>query len=373
MGRLSMILQALVCVITCAGCAEKAVEMRLELPAGTAADFDVSCINQVTVTTYAADFVTKNQCVEISGATSLADVQRKIRGRFELDMPDQLLAIQIHASATETPNACPSGDMIFYGGAEYAGGDQLTLPVEGTLDCSVHQASSARTVKLVDFAKLIAGDPAVAATCVAPATPVAVIESGTLHATNLSPPDFTPTATTTWETASVVDGKATIPIWNSTLGASCPALVNYDNAGNIDSAACVLPSAPTICAGANETEVPIFPYATAVSSWDDAIVADHKGAVLVSVWDAATKKPITGATITISTGAGQVVYGDWNVAQAKFIPGGSATAARGLAMVYSNEPAVVTIAAPGHRSIGRVIGAPWDAGSAAIVVLDAAH
>jgi len=358
---------AFVLAVAATGCAEKAIEMRLDLPSSS---FDVSCVNQVQVTVWNADFTTETQCVEVTPSNSLAAIQQKISGRFDLDMPDELIAVQFHARASETPGMCPSGDLMFYAGAEYDGGEEIQLPVMGLLDCSVRSASPTRGARLVDFAALIGGDPAAAPVCVAPAVPVPLVESGTIHASNMSAPDFSPTVSTTWETANIVDGKAAIPVWNSTLGESCPGIITYDLAGFVDSASCIQ-SGPTICGVGIEIEVPILSYSVALSSWDDVMIEAHKSAVLVTVWDAVTKKPIQGATITITTGDGEVVYGDWSVAQAKFTGGGgSGTAARGLAMVYSNEPVLLTIAAPGHRSQQRVVGSPWDTGGATIVVLE---
>jgi len=365
---------ALAVLALCAsGCAEPAIDMHLGLPSGQAAAFDTSCVNQVAVTTWDSDYTTEDQCVAIDGAATLADVAAKIRGKFALDLPDEMIGLQLHAYASDTPDVCWSGEIMFYGGVDYDGEDDVTIPVQGLVDCTVRSASLAnpRTVKLIDFRAFIETDPAAATPNCASPVDVTEIEAGMLHATNMSPPDFTPTATDTWDFANVVDGKAVLPVWSSSLGLTCPTLAVWEDAQTQDAASCVPAiGGPTICAAAGEIEVPILHAATVVASADPTIVEQHHGAVIVAIWDATTKKPVTGATLTIDEGDGVIVYGDWNLTQARFEPSRDlATAARGLAMVYSEEPVKLTVSAPGHQPSTRVIGAPWGVGAAAIVAL----
>jgi len=365
---------ALAVIVLLGGCAEPAIEMHLGLPSGEAAAFDTSCVNQVAVTTWDADFTTDDQCVTVGNGATLDDIAQQIRGKFALDLPDEMVALQLHAYATDTPDTCWSGEIMFYGGVDYDGESDITIPLQGLVDCTVRQASLAtpRTIKLIDFRAFIENDPAAAApNCASPAD-VTEVEAGMLHATNMSPPDFTPTATDTWDFANVVDGKAVLPVWSSSLGLSCPTLAIWDSLDTQDVASCVPAiGGPTICAGAGEIEVPILHAATELASVDTTILEQHHGAVIVAVWDATLKKPITGATIEIVEGDGQVVYGDWNITQGRFeaSTATAATATRGLAMVYSEEPVKVTINAPNHHPSTRVVGGPWGVGASAIVAL----
>jgi hypothetical protein len=363
---------ALAVMALCSGCAEPAIDMHLGMPTGEAAQFDTSCVNQVSVTTWDSDFTTDDQCVPITGAATLADVAAQIRGKFALDLPDEMIGLQLHAYATDTPETCITGELMFYGGTDYDGERDVTIPVEGLVDCGVRQASLAnlRTIKLIDFRTFVETAAGAAPSC-APPTEITEIEAGMLHATNMSPPAFTPTATDTWDIANVVDGKATLPVWSSSLGLTCPTLAYWESADTEDVASCVPAiGGPAICAAAGEVEVPVIHAATALSSLDEAIVEQNHGGVLVAVWDAALKKPITSATITIGDGEGQIVYGDWDATQARLVPStAAATGAQGLALVYSEEPVQVTISAPGFHPSTRVLGAPWGVGAAAIVAL----
>ena len=359
-----------IAITAAAGCGDKAVELRLDIPTGADAEFDVSCVNSVEVAIWGEESFS-NECLTITGATSIAEVEDQLRGQFEADLPDDLIAFQVRGLATDQPELCGSGDMIFYAGTDYAhGDDDVNLPVMGTLDCAVRAASTPRTVRLVNFRDLVATPPASPPNCT-PTADVQLIESGTIHPSNMSPPLFSPTVTTTWQLGSVVNGTTTLPVWNRTLGHTCPGLVTYDADGFPDATACIDPSAPTVCAAAGELEVPMLDWADALPSYDDALQADNLGVVIGTVWDASLKVPVANAQVRIIEGEGQIVYGSWDAVGSRFVAntGGSATTAGGMFMLYANDPVMVTVTSGLHQQRALVLGAPWAAGAAAIIAL----
>src|SRR5687768_15852557 len=125
---------AALAALAAVGCAEKAIELKLQLLDDP--EFDVSCVNTVQVILHDGSpdfFDLPTQCVAVDGATSFADIEDQIRGRFSIDMPDEMIAIELRALASTTPELCGTGVNIFYAGQEFIGQEQISLRIRPTL------------------------------------------------------------------------------------------------------------------------------------------------------------------------------------------------------------------------------------------------
>jgi hypothetical protein len=358
-----------IAALLASACAEKAIEMRLDTSGME--DIDTTCVTQVTVAIWGStggEF----QCMPVQPGATIAEIREQIRGRFALDIPDDMNGIQVGGLASATPDECDTGDLIFYAGADWDGQSEIALPVTSVLDCRVMAGARDHVVQLVDYTALMNTPLDAAPACAAPSLLNPLVESGSLFSSNLTDFEFfDPTEFWTNSSANPVAGKVTLPVYAETVGSSCPLLVTYDGNFFEDAVACMQTTGATLCPTTpGELEAPIWTFGAAGPSLDQATLSDHVGATLVSVWDATTKRRIAGATVSIVDGDGVVTYGDWVPAQNKFAPRtASATSMYGLAMVYSNEPITIAISAPGHAPVERVVGAPSFTGGALVAVL----
>lgn len=358
-------------------CAEPAIEMRLELPPPAKADlYNVSCVGAIEVTVRGNDrgaFPTgpddtgrpaddADECVTVENVTSFASIRSAIAGRFELDLPESGLAgVEIRGSTGTCNKDLVPGDTIFYGVAEYDGGD-LVIPMMPNLSCNTTEPAVVRPVDLL----------ALTTTGICPtALPDAArgeVASATIHGMLLSPLlDYN----NDW--ARVIGGVAGLPLYPKSDNASCVALEYYENAEIMTAASCVR-RGTSVCAAANQIELPIIDWDIAEASADLALLETYGGAAIGGVWGtdgAGNKIKLTGATITpANTSKAKVVYADYATGAARLtsLPAATATSASGLFIAYVGEPVDFVVSASGYRDETIRMASPNEPSTALIMM-----
>ena len=349
------------------GCAERAVELRLVMPSGDNAAFDVSCVTTVHVVVHdgSADFSqVPHECIEVSSPTSLADLQAQIRGKLTMALPDEIIAVEVRGLTNTTPGACGSGMNVFYAGEEYLGQEAIALRVDGAMDCAAMQASGEHRIRPIDFLALASTPVDTAPVCTTLALPD--LDLGAIRPTNIFVPEF-PTSLMEFGAFAQIDtatGLATLPAWGGSLPTSCLASSSFD----MFSASCIYPNNKTVCASAGEIEVPLLPDTVIFETIDREIFDEFPVLVMGVVYDTATKRPVEGATVTIDPERGRVVYASRGSSNRLDALDSAATTKAGLFLAYMREPSVATVtqgASTKAMRLGGVTG--W--GSAVIVPL----
>jgi hypothetical protein len=366
--RFTAMLLALGVASAGAGCAEKAVELRLVMPTGDAAALDVSCVTTVHVVVHdgRTDFSSvPNECIAVDRPTSLEDLQAQIRGKLSMPLPDEIIAVEVRGLTDAVPGACGTGMNVFYAGKEYTGQQEIALKIEGAMDCSALQASGTLAVRPVDFFALASTPPDTAPVCDTMTLPN--LELGAIRPTNIFLPEF-PTSLMEFGAISDIDattGVATLPAWGATEPNACLAASSFD----LFSASCVYPGNKTVCAAAGQVEVPLIGDERAIfDSIDLEIFEEFPTAVFGVVYDTTLKRPVEGASVAIDPERGQVVYMERGTGNTLVPVVGSATTRSGLFIAYMREPSVGTVtqgASTKAMRLGGVTG--W--GSAVIVPL----
>ena len=348
------------------GCAEKAVELRLSMPTGDDASMDVSCVSKVEVAlhTDAIFAFPTTQCIDVSNATSLADLQRQVRGKLDMELPHDLSAIEVRGLTGDTAS-CGNGMNVFYAGEEYTGQDTIDLRVEGAIDCAALQSSGQITVRPVDFLALASTPAGMPLTCETVA--VSGLDLGVLRPTNIFRPDlafpstrFEPGAAM----ATSATGTVSLPAWGAALATSCVS-TGAEVPGAVS---CVYPGERTLCGTAGETEMAWIAAEPSYESIDDNIWLEFPVLTFGIVVDTVTKKAVDGATVEIDPARGRVLYARKGIGTRLDPTGGAATDASGLFLVYMKEPSVVTVTQGASTKKMRV-GGMTDLGSAVIVPL----
>ncbi len=351
-----------------AGCAEKAVELRIAWPEGDVANMDISCVNSVHVVIHNGDldfFGLPDACIEVDSPTSYADLQNQIRGKLDMDLPEDIVAVEIRGQANAIPGACGSGMNVFYAGADYLGSESLTLRVEGSMDCSAMTGSGSLKVRPIDFMAL-AHTPADTDPVCETITDTDGLDLGVIRPTNITNPEL-PSSVVEWgDTASLdATGVAILPNWGNPLPTSCLAT---SESFDMFSASCIYPSHRQLCAGAGEVEVPLLTDLDSYDSIDNSIIGDYSVLVYGIVYDTTTRRPVSGATVTLGEGRGQVVYARPTAGTRMEPIQGGATDASGVFLAYMREPSVATVTQGGSTKAMRIGGVTgW--GSAVIVPL----
>jgi hypothetical protein len=113
---------------------------------------------------------------------------------------------------------------------------------------------------------------------------------------------------------------------------------------------------PSLCAAIGEHELPVLAFDYSYQSRDEALVVKYGEPVIGAVWEigpAATKVPITGATVTLEDPTqGVVVYVDRGPTKFVGRVGATATNADGFFMVYTKGPPTnITVTSPLHNAV----------------------
>lgn len=369
------------CLLGSVGCTEKAADLRLNWPAENSdiANMDVSCVNSVHVIVQGFGFEDYNEdCIEVTSPTSYDDLQAQIRGKLELELPDNTVYVEVRGQGYATPGGdfCGTGMNVFHAVAEYTGGD-LTLNVEGTIDCSAIMPDASLKIHPIDMLALANTPAGAAPVCETAAMPPSdqALEIGALRPTNLVLPGYESTFMELAELPGVLDGSAigadgmaTVPALGATLPTSCLAVANLEGYG----ASCIYPSNPSVCAATGEVEFLYISDLDSKASTDGVIYEEFPSLVHGLVYErdptTGTKKPVAGATVSLNEGRGVVVYATPQGQRFVPITGATTTDASGAFLAYMREPSVVTVT-QGASTKAMRIGAPSYGGSAVAVPL----
>jgi hypothetical protein len=373
--------RAVLVIVAASACAEPAVQMTLQLPSDTG--FDVSCVDSVEIRVAGEDRGTlptgpndpgtpaddESDCIDITRQTTFARVRSQIAGQVDIDIPDSgLFAVEIRGStgSCDAKKTSP-GDAIFFGGAEYEGGD-LVIPVEPNQSCA--GKTDGVVVRPVDLLELVTKGTA-ACTTVVPDASGYGIGTGTLHDSSILGTIFDPNDSG----RAVTGGVSTLSVYSTTGPDSCIAL-GYGNGAPVDvmSTAGCIRRGIGICTTGAQVEMPVINGEIASSSVDPAKVDDFGGFVVGAVWgiDAAgTRTPLTGATVKPKDpSAGTVVYANYTAGAAsiKSLPTAVATDGSGMFITYVGTPTDFVVSAPNYKDETVRLGSPL-APSASLVVL----
>lgn len=365
-----------------AACGEASLEMRLELPpAAQASGFNVSCVGAIEVFVRGNDRGRPSEddddagqpaddtyaCLELTGASSYAEVRRAIAGRFQLELPASGLAgVDVRGSTGTCKKDNAPGDTIFYGWHEYEGGDELVIPMTPNLSCNSTRLEAVRPVDLLELTRTgqcpaplpDGGDRGVDAATIHPAA----LDDAILDFNN----DF----------AALVGGVARLPLYLTTGDESCIALSYWESADVLTTASCVR-RADGVCSAPGQIELPLISYTGAYQGADLDAIDAYGGAVIGGVWgpDAGGNKvKLAGATVRPASAddadLAKVVYADYPAGAASpvALPGANATNATGLFIAYVGQPIDFIVSAPGYRDEIVRMGSP-DEPSTALILL----
>jgi hypothetical protein len=278
-----------------------------------------------------------SQCIPLDAPVgSFTELEAAVRGKLELALPESGLAgIDV---AGLTGGDC-FGDAIFYGGAEYNGGD-MVVPLAASSDCAVR---STLVVRPVDFRALLAG------TCVGIS---GRLDRGSIHPTMLDAPlptmvyDLTEPAALVGADGTAVFADALLPIDPDT----CLA-VGDETTGSIG---CIEPGAPGVCTTSTQVELTTIDSDFANASMDADAGLEHAQVVFGAVWDATATihHPIAGARITIvgEDNGGEVHYATLPLGSPSLVdmPAATTTDPSGLFVAYMDHPMTVQVSAAGY-------------------------
>lgn len=336
--------------IAVAGCGDPAIDLTLRLPTGEGADVDLSCVAAVRVYAWGHDLANEppNTCVTLDApVATFAALRDAVRGKVDLALPlDGLAGVEVAGLTTAD---CLGGDAVFYGGAEYTGGD-LTIPLAASADCAARQPL---TVHPVDFIGLAA-----TGACGSAATR---LDRGSIHPTMLDAPLPAMVYDLSGPSATVdAAGTATFP--DALLAVGGPEACTAVGDPQTGSIGCVHPGAPGVCAPPGQAELTTIDFDFADQSLDSTAALRYPQIVFGAVWDAvaAPPHPIAGARVEVQgdPDAAEVHYASMAPAGMSLVetPGAQATGAGGLFIGYMDRATTVTVAAPGYytRSITLV-------------------
>ncbi len=363
--RLASILLAL----GASACAEPVIEMSLTLPAMNAGgDFNTSCVTAIDMITMGENYSTTETdsvktCIEVtSSPATFADVKAAMQGKFNLAIPSTgLSGVEIYGrrgSCKSSDDTLPPGDLVFYAGSRYIGGDSISLPMIAGASCDQVPVA----IRPVDIVKLTTGTTkgnCAAAKAVDGQGSYAVL--GTLTPTIGKGVMFN----VGFSGASLVNGVATIGMGSTTVGPkTCLAADSGDATSS--SIGCVDPEAPTACAVGNEIETAIINLDLAFDSLEPSRLANFPNVLWGAIVNS-NKLPIAGATIEIDPKLGEVVYVE--PVGTRLAPTGTATGPSGLFGIYMNGIAPITARGAG-RNRTLTVGGLDDFPAATLIVLN---
>jgi hypothetical protein len=337
------------------GCAEPVVEMSLQMPdSANGGSFDTSCITAIEVIAYGIDYPDQpndftRQCLEVDSApATYADVRRVMAGQFSLRMPPSRLAsIEIAGRLGDCGIQDPEDyapDIVFYGGVDYRGEDEIMIPLGGRLSCAMQPI----TVQPLDILKL-ASAPADCAAAALPDDPDAYVDIGTISKTLYGPRWF---GDSTY--AKLAGGVATMTARLTTTTDACIGISAYS--GELDTTTCAVNN-QRLCGGPTHFEVATLPYAVWDSLIDPVRAAAWETVNVGAVWTSgASKAPIQGATVRIDAELGEVEYVEPGPTVTRNLAG---TGRSGLFVLYADSLVDVEIDGAGvTRTV--TLGAPVD-------------
>ena len=363
------------CILLALGasaCAEPVIELSLTLPAMTAGGgFNTSCVTAIDMVTIGENYpATQNDyvksCIDItSSPATFDDVKRAMRGKFDVTIPPSgLSGVELfgrRGSCKVSDDGLPPGDLVFYAGSRYVGGDSISLPMIAGASCDQVPV----TLRPVDIVKLTTGTTrgdCAAAKAIDGAEAGATL--GTLTSTIGNGIEFY----SGFAGAPLAGGVAAISMGSTTVGPKA-CLGVYSGDATAGSLSCVTPGAPTACATGNELETAILDVDLAFNSLDQARLTRFPSIVWGAIVSG-TKQPIAGATVEIDPKVGEVVYVEPSGTgpSMRLAAAGNATGPSGLFVVYTNTLAPIK-ATSGALTRTLTVGAVDDFPAATLIVL----
>lgn len=344
-----------------AGC-DPAIEMTLVAPAEDPG-IDATCVTAVEVLLIDDNGNSDTHCVEVAPGTSRTLRDHGLAGRIDMPLPPWTpTAVRMRAVAAAPAcfgDRAGPGGTIFSAATPWRDGD-LALPLRAHLDCRA-RVEPPVTVHVIDLANLWTPTP-----CAPPTDPRAFdVALATVQSTGDPRPLLAVYADAITEYAPVADGKASVRgAYRTAAGGAClGALVGpqYE-----ETAGCVV-DGPGVCAGAGELEAIYVSPAAMEASIPTTTLSAWKSIAFGAVFDAATRQPIAGATVT-APGEAAVVYTEFRGTHFANRTG-AVTGADGSFKLLSQAPVEVTVSAPGHTPRTVVLGG---VGGATVIALQPA-
>jgi hypothetical protein len=324
-----------------AGCADPVIDLSMAVPA-MPTGFDVSCVTSVEVAAVGNERGGANtppdvvsSCIDLkTPPSSFADIRAAIHGRVDLRIPESGLAgIQLRGTTGACSDANRFYEANFYGGAVYADGDSLAVPVVANISCNAKRTYAVSSIDLMalDRTKSCAmsiPDPA---------------QQPVVFAGNIRPqllgPSFARTVFEDGPSAATMNaaGKASIESYERATGATSCIAAGFDGRGRL-AGSCINPAAPTLCAGPNEIELAVIDPIYAGASIESALVQQYGQPVFGAVYrqsGAAQKLPIAGATVELADPTqGKVIYVAPGTSKLMPLAGATGTDPSGFFIVY---------------------------------------
>lgn len=338
-------------------------EIQMELVAATEArgsEADMSCITSVSVHAYGTNPndapVSTCRALPSPGIARIDDLP--IAQSVSLGIPPSGLSYLVVRGLSGRPGAC-DGWTVFAADALYDGEDTITLPAYPNLDCTRRDPAT-WTVRTIDFLHFLDTRQ-----CIAPANATTL---------NLLMGTFRSAVTGGWfdypgvEVPVGADGvaQAASPFLAGEFG-SCIAADVY-NYPIVETLTCVYPDRPSPCGGGGaEVVVPFASDDDLDDSYDGALFQTWGAVAVGVVIDAATRTPVSNATIElVDPAVGQLVYTSY--AARRLSARGGPTDTSGTFMVYASIPVEVEVTMPGRGPRRFWVGG-WFDGTASPVVL----
>ena len=335
-------------------CTDPAIEMHLVLPQQEP-QMDLSCISAVKLDAFGNDQgdanhgpEIKSDCVDLPAApTSFANLASMMHGRFTAPIPASgLLGVEVHAFAGHCSDNQDPYEAMIYGGAPGASKD-IAVPLNANISCGT---TATYTVHPIDL------------TAAGACTPMT---TGYAYAADVRPSlmggDFPLMYVDYGISAANIgaDGTAQVSSYNAIMGAGCIAAGYADTANMRYGLNCVDVAKPTLCGGPPGT-VEVGVVSDLYYGYFDHQLAQQFGApTFGAAYDISTKTAITGATVTIDQGQGQVTYVEPGAGALTAHP--APTGASGMFLVYAKGAVAITVAAPGQVSQHYIVaGTPQE-------------
>ena len=364
-------MRRLIAITVVAACADPVVDMQLVLPKN-ADNFDTKCITAVEVRVTGGNFLQddkdyRRSCIELQGGASYTAIRDAIRGKFEVAIPDTgITGIDIYgwsgvSACKYDDNPFVSPDLLFFGRGDYFGQDRVDIPVVPNVSCATNEVKA----RMVDMFALVGG-----ATCQVAGTTMgsASIGIGTLV------PRLYGKGTRLFGNiagADMVGNLSTFTGPTVTGPRSCLALDGGDQLASA-SISCAIGGA-TVCAGPGEMELASVPYAITANAAnvDATLMTKFPGLIYGSVWsNGATKSTLAGATVTVDSAHGKVIYVDPPNPQGVLAPRAdqTVTGPSGLFVLYADTLVSAKITGGGFtRTV--TLGAMDESPAGAIIVM----
>lgn len=351
---------AMLAATAAAGC-DDSLDLHLIAPPGeTTTRVSYDCVNRLEVIAYGDAATNEQTCFEVPPGAIRNLRDHDLDGLVAFDMPSGFYALDVRGVRSgDTDCGGADASTVFHGEAYYSSGWDLDVDLLRALDCAAYSADPT-ALQLLDLAKLLGTDAAMR--CAPPAN----AEGYSLRLDHMYPYEvYVGVNGFVVEPASIdgrvgADGTATIPgpHFHGAVEPSCMiAGTTQVPVGAVAVASCHDPSQATLCAPAGGGEViAISPdmasaFASTKQYQEDAISVGL-------VWDAATRRPIAGATVERLDRMTGLGFRTFDFA-AGTVTGRTSpeTSASGLFAIELTAPATLLVSAPGYRSRTVVVAA----------------